>query len=125
MNLTKKERVITGRTLKFVEERYGDVIASLEPKVLDRFDDMPVTEPMERPRPCKYATGRFYGIPANRNKEWGVQLGTDWNRRRVFNNRGFRNGGRKPRNKRREANILLATWDWPSGCPYEFLGIQR
>lgn len=97
MIITAKSRAITGRTLKFVNQRYGDVIASLEPKVLDRFDDMPVTEPMERPRPCKYAICRYYGIPANRTKEWRVEQGTEWNRRRVFNNRGFRNGGRKPR----------------------------
>ena len=120
MKVTAKSRAITGRTLKFVNQRYGDVIASLEPKVLDRFDDMPVTEPMERPKESKYAYCRWLGIPANRNKEWGQQQ----SKKLKFNNQGFRNGGRKPRNKRREAEIPLAQWDWlTDGCPFNFLGI--
>lgn len=56
-DITDKSRNIMGRTLEFVNQRYGDVIASLQPE-LDRFDLMPVTEPMIRVRQGMRSDGK-------------------------------------------------------------------
>ena len=91
--VTKKSRAIMGRTLAFVNKRYGHLLPDLPGGRrfgLDEYDLMPFREPMVRRRDGFYECGKL--------DDWSFHLSKGGN---------LRDGkGRKPRRKYRTKRIV-------------------